>query len=96
MKKQKSFIHNVYILYSLLVDRYFVGRTSNLKKSLVRHNSGKNKHTKSGLPWTLMYKESFKSPEDAREREHEIKSSANREQLIRFIRSERNEVKRQE
>lgn len=82
----------VYILYSPLVDRYFVGKTSNLEKSLTRHNSGKNKHTKTGLPWNLMYKESFDSPEEGREKEVLIKSSANREQLVEFIKSESNEL----
>ena len=82
----------VYILYSPLVDRYFVGKTSNLDKSLDRHNSGKNKHTKTGLPWNLMFKESFDSLEAAREKEVAIKSSANREQLIGFIRGKSNEL----
>lgn len=82
----------VYILYSPLVDRYFVGKTSNLEKSLARHNSGKNKHTKTGLPWNLMYKESFDSADAAREKEIQIKSSANREQLVGFIRSDSNEL----
>ena len=82
----------VYILFSPLVDRYFVGKTSNLEKSLRRHNSGKNKHTKTGLPWNMMYKESFESAETAREKEMAIKSSANREQLIGFIRSSENEL----
>lgn len=82
----------VYILYSPLVDRYFVGKTTNLEKSLTRHNSGKNKHTKTGLPWNLMFKESFDSADKAREIEVQIKSSANREQLVGFIRSENNEL----
>jgi|AntRauTorcE11897_2_1112592.scaffolds.fasta_scaffold02324_6 putative endonuclease len=82
----------VYILYSPLVDRYFVGKTSNLEKSLNRHNTGKNKHTKTGLPWNLMYKESFESPDAARKKEVQIKSSANREQLIGFIRGDDNEL----
>jgi len=68
-----------------------VGRTSNLEKSVARHNSGKNKHTKTGLPWNLMFKESFNSPDEAREKEVQIKSSANREQLIAFIRGDDNE-----
>lgn len=85
-------MHHVYILYSPLVDRYFMGKTTNLKKSLDRHNSGKNKHTKTGLPWNLMYKESFASADTARKREVQIKSSANREQLIGFIRGHTNEL----
>lgn len=85
-------MQHVYILYSPLVDRYFVGKTSNLEKSLIRHNTGKNKHTKTGLPWNLMYRESFETSDDARKREVQIKSSANREQLVGFIRSSTNEL----
>lgn len=82
----------VYILYSPLVDRYFVGRTSNFNKVIERHNSGKNPHTKTGLPWKTVYRESFDSAEEAREREVEIKSSESREELAGFIRDGRNEV----
>lgn len=85
-------MYHVYILFSPLVDRYFVGKTSDLEKSLARHNSGKNKHTKTGLPWNLMFKESFDSADAAREKEVQIKSSGNREQLIRHIRSNDNEL----
>lgn len=82
----------VYILYSPLVDRYFVGKTSNLEKSLRRHNTGKNKHTKTGLPWKLMYKEPFESDDAAREKEIQIKSSGSREELVEFIQDGSNEM----
>ncbi|MGM0459770.1 MAG: GIY-YIG nuclease family protein [Bacteroidota bacterium] len=87
-------MHYVFILYSPLVDRYYVGRTSDLEKTLRRHNTGKNKHTKSGLPWNLVYRERFIDTKMAKERERLIKSSANREQLIASIRSDRNELNR--
>lgn len=76
----------VYILYSPLVDRYYVGRTSNFDKTIERHNTGKNPHTKTGLPWNTVFKESFDSADEAREREVQIKSSQSREELKRFIR----------
>lgn len=81
-------------MFSPLVDRYFVGRTTHLENVLERHNQGKNKHTKSGIPWNLVYREGFVRKRDAKEREQEIKSSANREQLIASIRSQRNELNR--
>lgn len=85
-------MHYVYILYSPLVNRYFVGKTTNLEKSLNRHNSGKNKHTKTGLPWKLVFKESFDSAGAAREKEVQVKSSTNREQLVSHIRGQNNEL----
>ena len=82
----------VYILYSVSVDRYYVGQTSNLEEQLKRHNQGKSKYTKSGIPWTLKYKESFTSRTEAMVKEKEIKSSESREQIIRYIQSDENEL----
>ena len=82
----------VYILYSVSVDRYYVGQTSNLNDRLQRHNQGRSKYTKSGIPWTLKYKESFETRSEAMAREKEIKGSESRTQLARIIHSSRNEL----
>lgn len=76
----------VYILYSAVVDRYFVGLTSDLEKSLKRHNEGKNKHTKTGIPWKLVYEEHFENRKEAQNKEQHIKSSKDREELEGFLR----------
>ena len=81
----------VYILYSVSLDRYFVGQTSNLEDRLKRHNEGKSKYTKSGIPWKLKYKESFNTRSEVMAREKKIKSSESREQLRRYIESDVNE-----
>ena len=82
----------VYILYSVSVDRYYVGQTSSFEDQMKRHNQGKSKHTKSGIPWTLKYKESFVSLTEAMTREKEIKGSESRAQLARIIHSSKNEL----
>jgi len=82
----------VYILYSVSVDRYYVGQTSNLEDRLKRHNEGRNKYTKSGIPWKLVYQESFESRSEAMTREEKIKSSKSREQLRRYIESDVNRL----
>ena len=84
--------YTVYILYSISVDRYYVGQSSNLENQLKRHNQGKSKHTKSGIPWTLMYKESFETRSEAMAREKKIKSAKNREYLRRIIHTSQNEL----
>jgi len=84
--------YTVYILYSLSVDRYYVGQSANLENQLKRHNQGKSKHTKSGIPWTLKYKEAFASRSEAMAREKEIKGSESRAQLVRSIHSSRNKL----
>jgi len=78
-------MHYVYILYSPAVGRYFVGSSSNPGKNLERHNAGKNKHTKSGIPWNLICSEEFKTREEAVRKEKLIKSSESRQELISHI-----------
>jgi putative endonuclease len=82
----------VYILYSLGVDRYYVGQTTNLEGQLERHNRGKNSHTKSGIPWKLVYKEEFEQSREALERKSEIASSPSRDALQQQIVSDRNQM----
>jgi putative endonuclease len=83
---------HVYILYSAVVDRYYVGQTSDLQDRLRRHNQGRSKYTKSGIPWNLVYKEGFETRSQAVQREQELKRSKSREHLVRAIRSERNDL----
>jgi putative endonuclease len=42
-------------LYSIDVDRYYVGSTNDLERRLQDHNRGKNQYTKHGKKWTLKY-----------------------------------------
>ncbi len=44
----------VYILYSAIWKRYYVGQTNNLEDRLKRHNKGLVKSTKGGIPWKLV------------------------------------------
>ncbi|WP_430412548.1 GIY-YIG nuclease family protein [Kordia sp.] len=44
----------VYILYSELKSKYYVGQTQDFEKRLIRHNLGYVKSTKSGLPWKVV------------------------------------------
>lgn len=83
-------MYDVYILYSITVDRYYVGMSSDFDNALNRHNSGKNKHTKTGAPWNPVYREQFSDVKPAIEREKEIKRSAGREVLVSVIHSDRN------
>jgi putative endonuclease len=67
-------MYMVYILYSVTVDRYYVGQSSDIVDRLIRHNQGRNKYTKSGIPWKLVYRESFASRAEAEKRENGKKS----------------------
>ena len=44
----------VYILFSDKSSKYYVGQTADIEKRLKRHNQGKVKSTKHGVPWRLI------------------------------------------
>jgi len=54
--------------------KHYVGYTSNMGDRLTRHNSGRNRSTKRGMPWKLIYSEEYKTKLEAISREREIKS----------------------
>lgn len=60
----------------------YTGWTNNLEKRIKTHNAGKGtKYTKSRLPVTLVYYETFQTKEEAMRREWEIKHLTRREKL---------------
>lgn len=64
----------VYILNSIKSGKYYIGHTHDLKARLARHNAGRVKSTKYGLPWNVVYTEIYNNKQDAYRREFEIKS----------------------
>ncbi len=74
-----------YILYSVSINKYYVGYTSDLKLRLERHNSGWGKFTKRGIPWRLVYFEKFNFKSDALKRESEIKKMKSRKYIEQLI-----------
>ena len=53
----------------------YVGYTSNIKKRIDLHNSGKGAKFTRGRKWVLIYKEKFKSKKEAISREYYIKKN---------------------
>ncbi len=53
----------------------YVGYTSNIKKRITLHNSGKGAKFTRGIKWVLIYKEKFKSKKEAISREYYIKNN---------------------
>ncbi|MFZ5948154.1 GIY-YIG nuclease family protein [Stygiobacter electus] len=43
-------MYYVYVLYSLSLNKRYVGSTSDLTNRISEHNSGKSKFTKGGIP----------------------------------------------
>ncbi len=71
----------VYLLSSKNSGKWYIGSTKNLQKRILRHNSGKNKSTKHGIPWKVIYCEISLSEKDARAREKYLKSGNGRRYL---------------
>ena len=64
----------VYILQSLHDKRYYIGYTTNIENRLNYHNAGKQRSTKSRIPFKIIYIEEFESKMKALQRERQIKS----------------------
>jgi putative endonuclease len=75
----------LYILYSQKLDRFYVGYTNDLERRLAEHNRKKGKFTDIGIPWTVVYTESFQSKDLAHKRELFIKSRKSKSFIIELI-----------
>ena len=74
-----------YILYSDSLSQYYIGYTSDLDSRVARHNSGGSRYTKRGIPWRLVYFESFGTKSEAISRERFLKRQRNRSFYERLI-----------
>ncbi|MEQ8908171.1 MAG: GIY-YIG nuclease family protein [Vicingaceae bacterium] len=75
-------MYYTYILYSEKLDRYYIGYSEDPECRLrERHNQGKVKSTKPGIPYRLKAKKEFVSKEAAIKEESRLKRAKNREYL---------------
>jgi len=68
----------VYILLSEIINKTYVGSTTDLDRRIKEHNSGKNFFTKRYIPWKVFYKEEYQDLSEARKREKYLKTCAGR------------------
>ena len=66
-------MYSVYILYSPVLDFYYVGCTSDLGERLRRHLSNHKGFTSRTKDWKIVYAEIFQEKSKALFREREIK-----------------------
>ena len=76
--------YSVYILYSHSTERYYVGQSKNHLERFKRHQSGRNKSTKAGIPWEIVHVEFFNDRSDAVRKERQIKNLGSRRYLERI------------
>jgi len=78
----------VYVLYSEVHDKIYVGFTSNLSQRLLSHNElGTKGWTIKFRPWKLVYKEEFQLKGEAMQREKELKSAKGRSFIWSLIKA---------
>lgn len=81
----------VYVLLSKKALKWYIGSTRDLRKRILNHNAGKNRSTKHGVSWKIIYCEISLNKKDARAREKYLKSGMGRRYLknrLRFFFSE--------
>jgi len=66
-------MHYIYLLKSRKDEELYTGYTNNLDRRVQEHNKGQVASTKSRRPFELVYSEGYKSEEDARVRERNLK-----------------------
>ncbi|HEX7586472.1 MAG TPA: GIY-YIG nuclease family protein [Patescibacteria group bacterium] len=64
---------------------FYAGHTSNLRKRIELHNSGKINSTKTRKPFSLLYYEACNLLKDAIQREHALKTGFGRAYLKRRL-----------
>lgn len=73
----------IYLLQSNT--RIYVGITTDLKRRMSEHNSGKNVSTKGYMPWTLIFYEAYTNRKDAYRREGYLKTTQGRQAIRRML-----------
>jgi putative endonuclease len=79
--------YSVYIIYSLKLDRYYVGYSENPQERLLQHNGGISDYTAKANDWQLKYTELFNSRKEAMDRESSIKKKKSRKYIEWLISS---------
>ena len=82
----------VYILFSVLKNKYYIGFTSDLKERLIRHNQKSKGFTGSVNDWKVVYTENYNTKEEAAKREIQIKSWKSRIKIEKLIQENKNSI----
>ncbi len=79
-------MHYVYVLLSLLDEKFYIGRTDDLRRRKQEHDEGKVTSTKHRRPLKLVFYEAFGNKKDATRRELYFKTSKGRSTLKMMLR----------
>ncbi len=77
--------YTVYILYSPVKEKFYIGYTSNLEERIIRHNQKSKGFTGSRNDWELKYYELFNTISEAISREKQIKNWKSKKKINELI-----------
>lgn len=80
-----NIMYYVYVLKSLVVNRFYIGYSSDLRRRLKEHNNGRSKSDKGIFPWKLIYYEAYAHKLDATKREKQLKNHAAKDDLLKRL-----------
>ena len=75
----------VYIIFSKIKNRFYIGSTSALKERLIRHNQNSKGFTGKVSDWEIMYSEPYDSKSKALLGELQIKKWKSRKMIEKLI-----------
>ncbi|MNG24057.1 GIY-YIG nuclease superfamily protein [compost metagenome] len=74
-----------YIIYSVTLNKYYVGSCQNVEERLKDHLNSRSKYTKVAKDWELKYFETFQTRSEAYQRELQIKKMKSRKYIENLI-----------
>ncbi|AWX43886.1 hypothetical protein HME9304_00878 [Flagellimonas maritima] len=74
-----------YILYSRVLDKFYIGYTENLEARLIKHNQFHKGFTGRAKDWEIKFVEGFVSKTEAMSREKQIKRWKSRKMIEKLI-----------
>ncbi|MBZ9728576.1 GIY-YIG nuclease family protein [Salegentibacter sp. JZCK2] len=75
----------VYILFSEMLDKYYIGSTKDIATRLEKHRQSKKGFTAKARDWIVVYSENFESRQEAIKRERQIKKWKSRKMIEKLI-----------
>ena len=74
-----------YIIFSEILNKYYIGSTTNIEERLVKHNHNHKGFTGNKSDWKIVYFEEYMIKTDALKRELQIKKWKSRIKIEKLI-----------
>ena len=81
----RYFMFTVYIIYSVKLNKYYVGYTADIATRMLQNNTGVSRYTSKASDWVLKYMEQFEKRHEAAARERSIKAKKSRRYIELLI-----------